>query len=221
MNILDQTIEFRSQNYVDKLIVRPLVSYGHLKLDENDIKKLILIVQDALENSKTSQNLASSFGHYTKIWNIDWRWIASHMTQDNYCIRKANELKNFLNRDIKVYKTNIHNMDFPEFNKLYLTEWTNPKSAPKVFLLSELAANGSNLGRTKEEWKPVIGVTDFGFYKNTVSDEIEHYYDSSHITSMSGEDIWDEKEQKFIYDNKKVRKKLNIRITINGKEYNT
>ncbi|HSH65340.1 MAG TPA: hypothetical protein VLB84_05950 [Bacteroidia bacterium] len=218
MNILDQTIEFRSPNYVNKLIVDPLVSFGHLKFEENDIKKLTLIIKDALENSKTLENLASRFGHYTKNWNIDWRWIAFHIIQDNYCIRRANEFKKLLKSEIKVYKNSIYEMNFPAFNKLYLTDWTNPKSAPRVFLLSELAANGSNLGRKKEEWKPVIGITDFGFYKYPESDEIVHYYDSSYITTISDGDIWDEQEQKFKND-KKVTRKFNIRITVNGKDY--
>ncbi len=204
MSILDLTIQERSLDYVDKLIERPLVSHGHLKLDEFDVKQLSDIVQDSLENFKTTENLASSFGHYTKNWNMDWQWIAFHITQDYYCIRRANELKNLFKRDIKIYKDCINKMDSPEFNKLYLTDWTNPKSAPKVFLLSELAANGSNLGRTKEEWKPVIGVTDFGLYKyhpygNPEWEEIGHYSDHSHITSISDNDVWDEAEQKFKY----------------------
>ena len=190
MNIPNIKIKERILDYVNKLIFNPLTLYNHLKLDEYDIKQLTVIVQDAFENRKSIQNLASSFGHYTKNWNIDWHWIAYHIISDYYNIKQAQSFLKMYGANQEVYKS-ISNSHSPDCLALYLTERGNRKSEPKIFTLSELVANGSNLGIEKKDWKPVVGVTDFGTYRNSESDEIEHYYDNSSLVIKSKWEKWD------------------------------
>jgi len=71
---------------------------------------------------------------------------------------------------------------------------------------------------------PVIGVTDFGFYQNIISEETEHYTDSSYVTHVSDGDVWDEQEKRFKYERqvsekaKQIAKLIKITITDgNGK----
>lgn len=229
MQILDISDKDRSLDYVNKLIVHPLVVPGHLALDEFDIKQLSDIVQDALLNTKSIQSLQSSFGHYTKNWGVDWYWIAHHISWDYYNIKQAKMLLRFQGNSRKVYKQ-VEKTDSPEAWGLYLRDSNDFNSEPKLFSLDELIANGSNLGKGKNEWKPVIGVTDFGFrkfhpYDNPEWEEVEHYWDKTSLKSMSDSDIWDAIEKRYKTNpnpppltqrQKKIRSL--IKITINGKQ---
>lgn len=208
MNILDLKLNDRVLDYINKLIVKPIVSFGHLKLDKFDLKQLADLVQDALENTKTSQNLASSFGHYTKTWSIDWHWIAHHITWDYYNIKQAQNIRKMFGTNRHVYKS-IDNSHSPDCLSLYLTDSSRRTSEPKLFTLSELIANGSNIGKEKKDWKPVVGLTDFGYrkyhpYDNPEWEEIEHYYDNTSLSAKSEWDVWDENEGRFKPENKQL-----------------
>ncbi len=203
-NILDLKLEERSLDYINNLIVKPM--HGHLKLTEYDIKQLSNIVQETLENTKPAQNLASDFGHYTKAWSIDWHWISHHITWDFYNIKQAQSLKKMFGTNRQVYKA-VDNTHSPDCLKLYLTDSSNRNSEPKIFTLSELIANGSNFGKEKKDWKPVIGVTDFGFRtyhpnNNPKWEEIEHCYDNTSLSTKSEWEIWDTKEGCFKSEDK-------------------
>jgi len=222
-NVLYIKLEDRSLDYINNLIIKPIVLRGHLKIDEYDIKQLSELIQDTLENTKPAQNLASDFGHYTKNWSIDWHWIAHHITWDFYNIKQAQTLKKMFDNNRQVYKS-IDNSHSPDGLALYLTDSSNRKSEPKIFTLSELIANGSNFGKEKKDWKPVIGVTDFGFrkyhpYDNPELEEIEHYYDNTTLSTKSEWEVWDEEEGRFIMENKPLterQKKIGslIKITV-------
>ena len=223
MNLLNQNIKDISFYYVNKLIVNPLVQYGYLNLDEFDIKKLVDLVQNALVNTKSTQRLASDIGHYTKTWNIEWDWIAHHITWDYHNITQARYILKTFGYNKTCYKS-ISNTHSPKAHQLYLTDSSNIMSEPKTFLLSELISNGSNIGRKEIEWKPVIGITDFGFRKHPLFDnpeyeEVEHYYDNSFLFSKSDWVIWDEKEGTYNIDQKPLTEKQkkifsSIKVTI-------
>ncbi|MEX0811100.1 MAG: hypothetical protein WD048_02710 [Chitinophagales bacterium] len=227
MSALDLKLNDRALDYVNKLIVKPIVSYGHLQLDEFDLKQLADIIQDTLENTKSSQNLASSFGHYTKTWNIDWHWIAHHITWDYYNIKQAQTIRKMFGSNSQVYKS-IDNSHSPDCLELYLTDSSNRKSEPKIFTLSELIENGSNLGKEKKDWKPVIGVTDFGLrkyhpYDNREWEEIEHYYDNTSLSTKSEWEVWDEEEGCYKTEDKPLterQKKIRSLIKITVKDDN-
>ena len=59
--------------------------------------------------------------------------------------------------DILVYKTGPHDGATCEYCYRF---WFMPdRVTPKVYKLSELIANGSNIGRKQREWKPTIDIT--------------------------------------------------------------
>ena len=109
-----------------------------------------------------------------------------------------------------------------------MSDCNNFNSEPKKFKLSELINNGSNIGIEKQSWKPVIGVTDFGFrkyhpYGNPEWEETEHYYDNTSLISKSEWEIWDESERNYIIEKKPLterQKKIHslIKITITGND---
>lgn len=57
--------------------------------------------------------------------------------------------------DSEVYKVVVNDNSLCEWCKKFYTE----NGQPKLYKLSELQANGSNYGKPKSEWKPVIGAT--------------------------------------------------------------
>jgi hypothetical protein len=59
--------------------------------------------------------------------------------------------------DIFVYKTGTH--DYADSCDVCQRFWFTPAGAPKIYKLSELLANGSNIGKKKAEWKPTVDNT--------------------------------------------------------------
>ena len=226
MTILELAIYDRALDYVDKLIVGPLETHGHHQFDEYDRKQLVDIIRDTLDHpNKSTQQLASDFGHYTKNWGIDWHWIAHHITWDFYNLRQAKTILEMVGSDKTVFKQTDKKAS-PECCRLYLTDPKNINSEPKAFKLADLIANGSNPGKSKQDWKPVIGVTDFGYYEYhpygdpNCEKETGHYYDNSSLSAKPEWYIWDEKNRKYKPEDKplterqqKIRSLVKIKIT--------
>jgi len=59
-------------------------------------------------------------------------------------------------KDIRVYKRVINDVALCPWCDAF---YTGPDGKPKIYSLEELKANGSNHGRPKSAWQPVIGVT--------------------------------------------------------------
>ena len=217
MSILDKSLRERALEYADHLIIKPLISNNDFLSNNFSKKELAVIIEDNLEKNKSSQELASNFGHFTKNWNIDWHWIAHHIVWDYHNIKQAQMLLKTFGPSQQVFKS-IDKTYSPECLTLYLTNSTNRNSEPKSFTLAELIQNGNNFGKERKNWKPIIGVTDFGFYKN--QDETEHYYDNTFIAIKSDWEIWDKDKGCYKAENKplterqkKIRKLVKITIT--------
>lgn len=85
--------------------------------------------------------------------------------------------------------------------------------------MKDLAANGSNLGNPPEEWKPVIGVTDFGLYEYYPSGdstkEIGRYWDHSELRFVGSNEIWDKEKKQFVpnpHSKRKVKRKSKVGV---------
>lgn len=218
---------------VDKLIINPLELYGHHKFDEYDKKQLVDIVLDTVNNpNKFTQQLASDFGHYTKNWGIDWDWIAHHILCDFYNYRQATTILNMFGPNSLVIKQVEENAS-PICRKLYLTDPNNINSEPKVFKLSDLLTNGSNAGKAESDFKPVVGVTDFGYYEYHPYEDLEeekevaHYYDNSSISSKPSGSIWDEDKREYKFEVKplterhqRIRDMIKVTVTITDDDGN-
>lgn len=231
MTILDYIQFDRALDYVGKLIIRPLETHGHHQFDDYDKKQLADIIKDIFDNpDKSTQQLASDFGHYTKNWNIDWEWISHHILWDFYNIQQAKSILDMFGSDSTVIKQ-LDKTDSPECYRLYLTDPNNINSEPRAFKLGDLIANGSNLGKSKEDWKPVIGATDFGYYEyhpyGDPDNEKErgHYIDNSSLTTKPNKQVWDENEREYKIEDKplterqkKIRSLIKITVTTDDGE---
>ncbi|WP_179019406.1 hypothetical protein [Winogradskyella forsetii] len=223
MNIYNFDKYNRAIFYAEHLILKPL---SELKFDDYDKKQFADLICDGINKSKSIQQLSSDFGHYTKNWNIDWHWISHHILSDYHNLRRASELQNMMFSENKLVYKELPKYLNPEFNKLYLTDPKNPESQPKLFKLNELIENGTNIGLKKSEWKPTVGITDFGFYEfhpyNDITNdkEIAHYFDNGILTTLPTGYEWNvnEKEFKMVKKplterQKKIRSLVKIKIT--------
>lgn len=224
MNIYNLDIYNRALFYAEYLILKPLLE---LSFDDYDKKQFSdLICNNLKDGNKFTQQMASDFGHYTKNWNFDWHWIAHHIIWDNYNLRLANEIENRrFGEDQIVYKDNSTDKNI-EYNKLYLTDPNDDNSQPKLFKLKELIRNGTNIGLDKSNWKPTIGITDFGFYEyhpyddETNEIEMAHYFDNSSLMTLPNGYEWNREKKEFelvqkplTERQKKIRSLVKITIT--------
>jgi len=69
---------------------------------------------------------------------------------------RAAQIKDALGENAKAYK-HVFDEACSTCVRLYLTNGVG--SQPKVFLINELMSNGSNIGRKKDDMKPVLGAT--------------------------------------------------------------
>lgn len=106
------------------------------------------------QRRETVDQLKSALGHAVGNWTRDWQRIATSESNDAIQEGVAATIHRRHGGDALVSK--IPRPDAcPDCKRLYLDDEGNPR----IFLLDELRANGSNVGRPRAQWKPVIGST--------------------------------------------------------------
>lgn len=113
-------------------------------------------VKQGVERRRTWRKVASEIGHATGDWARDFGRIAATEMQRAHQEGFAQGLKKREGDDETIYVAKIPNPDACKHCvRLHLTNGQG--SAPRIFKLSELEQNGSNVGRKAAEWKPVVG----------------------------------------------------------------
>ena len=156
----------------------------------------------SIVDRKSVKQLSSELRSKSKDWSRDMDRIADYVSHTAFDMGRAmNIVKNY-GEDARVYKT-VYPGGCKHCIRLYLTKGMG--STPKVFKVSELIANGSNIGRKAKDWKAVIGATH-PWCRCTL-----HRYEEG--------SIFDEKEGMFKLqpNQRKVERKSKIKITIGGK----
>lgn len=102
------------------------------------------------ERRETIDRLRSDLGHAMGNWTRDWQRIAT--TESNNAIQEgtAGTIEQRHGADVLVSKMPRPDA-CPDCRRLYTRG-----GEPIIFKLSELRANGSNVGRRKADWKPTI-----------------------------------------------------------------
>jgi hypothetical protein len=116
------------------------------------IKKEILA---GIEKRKTHQQVATALGQVAQNVTRDWHRVAATEMHNSFLEGRAAAIQaRNKGRDPLVFKR--PRPDCCEHcRKLYLEK---DRETPRIFHLSELAANGSNVGRAVGLWKPTVGV---------------------------------------------------------------
>lgn len=137
-------------------------------------------VQDVIKNKKSIKELISKLGHRTKDWTRDFGRISDYVMHQAFEEGRAQQIKSEHGDDALVYK-DVYPGACSTCIKLYLTDGLGSK--PVLFKLKDLVANGTNIGRKKDELKPVVGPTH-PHCRCTLG-----YYDPNYE--------WDERSQSF------------------------
>jgi hypothetical protein len=105
---------------------------------------------------KTSREIAQELARKTGDWSRNFNRIVEYVSHQALDEGRAAMMEDKYGSDAKVYKT-VFGGACAHCIRLYLTDGVG--SAPKIFKLSTLKANGSNIGRKVADYKPVIGST--------------------------------------------------------------
>lgn len=114
-------------------------------------------VEDAIDKRESWRKLASNIGHRTQDWSRDMQRLAA--TESQWAMQEGQAHAIARGRDpeeIYVYKQPSPDA-CPDCVRLHLT--AGPGSTPKIFKLSEIQSNGTNVGKKRRDWKAVVGPT--------------------------------------------------------------
>lgn len=112
-------------------------------------------LEDKIDKRKTWRELASEIGHATGDWSRDMQRVAA--TENQFAMQEGYARELAQGRDpaeVRVFKRPSPDA-CPDCVRLHLT--AGQGSAPRVFKLEELMANGTNVGRKRAAWKPTVG----------------------------------------------------------------
>lgn len=123
-------------------------------------RKYVTEIRDAteanIERHQTWRRLASDLGHKTEDWTRDMMRIAATEKQNAFQEGFSQSLIEREGDPDTVYVAKIPSPSAcPDCVRLHLTQGQG--SPPRVFLLSELHNNGTNVGKKRSDWKPVVG----------------------------------------------------------------
>lgn len=123
-------------------------------------KKYEKIIQDTSAKNVIDRgsirDLVSELGHKTNDWARDFGRISDFVLHDAFDNGRIENIKTQFGDDAEVYKE-VYAGACKHCIRLYLTNGIG--SEPIVFTVSELIANGTNIGRKVIDWLPVVGCT--------------------------------------------------------------
>lgn len=170
------------------------------------------IVKDsAIETIKrrgSVKEMVSILGERSGRWDKDLGRIAEYTLHAAYEEGRAMEIERaFDNKDILVYK-DVYPGACKHCIRLYLTGGMGSK--PRIFKLSDLKANGDNIGKKVDDWKPTLpGV---------------HPHCRCTLEYVGNREWSDEekkfvKKERYVAKHESVRNRRGVKIKIGDKEY--
>ena len=195
------------------------MTYSHLKglankvtdstrnilLEQNKIQLIQETISEGVKDRKSVQSIVSDLGHRTGEWDRDWKRIVVTEMQNIYNQGRASMIADKFGSDSLVYKE-VFPLACRHCIRLYTTAGIG--SEPRLFKLSDLIANGNNIGKNVDDWLPIVGAT--------------HPHCRCDIRNIHKGQIWDKDKGKFIYtaiSQPKVVRRSKIKVTVGEKEF--
>lgn len=180
-----------------------------IEADQDKRKKYEKTIQEeaekVIEERGSIQQMVSNLGHKTEDWNRDFGRISDYILHTAFDNGRAAKFEREGGEDVLVYK-DVYAGACKHCIRLYTTGGIG--STPIIFKLSELKANGTNVGRKVHEWKPVIGGT--------------HPWCRCTLNNVPKGFKWDEETRDFskLEDTweRKVERKSKISVTIGDEQ---
>jgi len=174
-------------------------------LEEN--KKLLIkeTISEGIKNRESVSSIVSDLGHKTGEWDRDWKRIVVTEMQNIYNQGKAGMIVEKYGEDSLVWRHEFKDA-CRHCIRLYFTNGND--SAPRVFKLSELIANGSNVGRKVDDWLPTV--------------ESTHPHCRGDIRWLPNGQVWNDEIGQFEYSKqreRKVERKSKIKVVVGSKEF--
>lgn len=183
-----------------------------IEVDKKQRAEYEKVIQDAatktIKDRGSVKYMSSLIGHKTGDWARDLDRISDFILHNAHDTGRAYQIKDtYKDSDPTGDKVMCYKMVFDQACqscvKIYLTNGEG--SAPRIFSVNELIANGTNIGRKKDDWKPVIGST--------------HPYCRCEMEALGvGEFEWDDKKQMFkmILNKraKEISKQIKVKLSI-------
>jgi len=156
---------------------------------------------ESIKNRVTVGEFARSLGHKTGDWARDFGRIADFVLHQAYDEGRAMSILEKYGDEALVYKQVLEGA-CDHCISAYMTNGLNSK--PIVFKVSELIANGDNIGRKTKSWLPVVGPM--------------HPFCRCTIFGVPKGLKWDEKTKDFTAPVSQRFSKNKIRIMVGDKE---
>jgi hypothetical protein len=155
-----------------------------------------------LYDKKSVKQIANDIARKTGDWTRNFDRIVEYNCQSAFEGGKAEYIANTYGEDSLVYKS-VFEGACKHCVALYLTKGVG--SEPRIFKLSELISNGTNIGRKTAEWKPVVGPI--------------HCFCRCLLHPYNTGNQWNVKSKSFdiITPSKRIRPK--VELTIGDKKY--
>lgn len=182
-NALNQ-IEYQAYNEIKGLGNKVKGHFGRIAVeaDKKQREKYEKIIETTARktilNRGGVKEMKSALGHATGDWARDFDRIADFILHEAHDAGRAAGIERRDGKDSLVYKR-VFDRACKHCERLYMDG-----DKPKVFKLSELRANGTNVGKKVADWKPVIGAT--------------HPWCRCQLEHVGPNKKWDDKQGKFV-----------------------
>lgn len=115
-------------------------------------QQVVNAVVDNIQTRGTSGQLKSTLASMSQDWNRNWNRVAVTEKHNAMQQGQASHIASTSGRDALVSKRPMPDA-CPHCKRLHL----GPDGQPRIFKLSDLEANGSNVGRKAADWLPTVG----------------------------------------------------------------
>jgi hypothetical protein len=159
-----------------------------------------------IENRETVNDMVSRIGNRTGNWNRDFDRISETVLHTAFDEGRASNIERTADEDDPYVYKDVYAGACKHCIRLYTTNGIGSK--PKLYRLSELRANGSNVGKKANEWKGILGAT--------------HPYCRCTLNYVPEGYEWDSQKRKFVppknKENRKVKRTSKLRVRFGDKE---
>lgn len=172
-----------------------------------------LAAKKTIERRRGVTHMVSELGHMTGKWNKDLGRISDYVLHSAFDEGRSLAFERREGKDALVFK-DVYPGACKHCTKAYLTGGIG--SEPKVFKLSELKANGDNIGKKSAEWQAVIG--PFHPWCRCTLERVPFGFTLESMKSGA----WEWTGNNFIRTGKEIpetlgkRKRDKVRVVING-----
>lgn len=132
-----------------------------IRANQTQLNNLRNVVKDKAVNAvkyrQSATKLASELGHATDDWERDWLRISYYLLHEAYNTGKAKSIFKKYGKDAEVWFAVVGDDKVCRHcRELYLTDPDDVDSEPIVYKLSDIIANGNNIGRKADQLKPTL-----------------------------------------------------------------